>query len=137
MKAFVLDCSISSSWCLADETNDKADLVLQRLLDSEAVVPTIWPLEMANVLAVAERRKRISLADAARAVEILRGLPIKIEPADPALLDRTWKLAREHAISSYDAAYLDLAQRYRFPLATFDKALRAATRRAGVKLIPR
>jgi predicted nucleic acid-binding protein len=131
---FILDCSISASWCLKDESNDEANQILDRLGDHQALVPSIWPMEMANVFVVAERRGRVSSADAARAVEILLCLPIEAERGDLEALSRIRLLAREHKLSAYDASYLDLARRTGFPIATLDHALQAAARKCGVSL---
>ena len=56
---FVVDNSVVMSWCFKDETNNYADTVLDRLTEEAAVVPSIWPLEVVNVLLVAERQKRL------------------------------------------------------------------------------
>jgi predicted nucleic acid-binding protein len=44
-------------------------------------------------------------------------------------------LAEQHGLTSYDAAYLSLAQRNRLPLATLDDDLRKAAAIAGVPLV--
>ena len=125
---FVLDCSITMSWCFADEADGYAD--------AEAVVPSIWPLEVANVLIVAERRQRINGAQLARLVELPRSLPVIV---DGVTLDRVMgavlMLAREHKLSSYDAAYLELAMREGIPLASRDERLIEAAHRCGVPLV--
>jgi predicted nucleic acid-binding protein len=43
-------------------------------------------------------------------------------------------LARQHALSAYDAAYLELALRLSLPLATLDRRLQAAATAAGVAI---
>ena len=63
---FVLDNSIVMSWCFEDEASAYADQVLDALHADEAIVPGIWPLEVANVMVVAERRKRLSKAETTR-----------------------------------------------------------------------
>ena len=134
MSNFILDCSVSGSWCLKDESNDEANKILDCLGEDEALVPSIWPVEMANVLVVAERRGRVSAADAARAMEILLSLPIEAERGERENMVRIRLLAREHKLSAYDACYLELAQRTGFPIATLDHALQAAARNCGVPL---
>jgi predicted nucleic acid-binding protein len=133
---FVLDCSITMAWCFADEADGYADAVLDLLPGAEALVPAIWPLEVANVLLVAERRKRINEAQLARLVELLRSLPVIV---DRGTLDRVMgavlPLAREHKLSAYDAAYLELAMREGIPLATRDDRLAEAAHRCGVPLV--
>jgi predicted nucleic acid-binding protein len=134
LNRFILDCSISASWCLKDESNEEANKILDRLAEDGALVPSIWPVEMANVLVVAERRKRISAADAARAIEILLSLPIHADKGNLEDLDAIRLMAWEHKLSAYDACYLELAQRTGLPIATLDHALQAASGKCGVAL---
>lgn len=134
MSRFILDCSISASWCLKDESNEEANKVLERLGEDDVLIPSIWPIEMANVLVVAERRGRISSADAARAVEILLSLPIQAERGNLENLGAIRIMAREHKLSAYDACYLELALRTGLPIATLDHALQVAARKCDVPL---
>lgn len=132
---FVLDNSIVMSWCFEDEASRYSDAVLDALGASEAVVPSIWPLEAANVLLAAERRRRLSRPETERFVSLLRSLPISVEMETPdRILGEVVALARECRLSSYDASYLDLAIRTSLPLATLDQDLRKAARRNGVPL---
>ena len=135
MKPFVLDCSVAMSWCFEDECDAYADAVLGALGKTEAIVPAIWPLEVANVLLVAERGKRLTKADTVRFVELLGGLPIVVEwMSGESALAGVLANGREFRLSAYDAAYLELAMRQGLALATRDKALRAASRKGGVRL---
>ncbi len=133
MNGFVLDCSVAVAWCFGDETHPYSEAVLQDLADTGAVAPSIWPLQMANVLLVAERRKRISKAQSRRFVELLRTLPIAVDDVSVA---RAWDgllpLALEQQLSAYDDAYLELAMREGLPIATLDNALRKAAKRCSV-----
>ncbi len=121
------------AWCFQDQADAESEAALEALADGEALVPAIWPLEIANVLLVAERRRRLSRAEAGGFLDLLGALPIVVEEvsfhgATTGVLSR----AREHGLSAYDAAYLDLAARKGLPLATRDAALRAARRKAGI-----
>jgi len=133
---FVMDNSVVMTWCFKDETSQYADAILDRLEMSTAVVPSIWPLEVGNVLLVAERKKRLSEADSTRFIALLTELPIMIEQESP---DRMMKeilfLAREHQLSTYDASYLDLAMRKGLPIATLDNGLIEAAKRSQVTII--
>lgn len=134
MSDFVLDASVALAWCFADQASPGSDALLERLGRGEvAEVPAIWPLELANVLAAAERRRRLSAADIAEAVALFAALDIRIEEdTSRRALNEILGLARREKLSSYDAAYLDLAMRLGLPLATRDAELAAASRRAGV-----
>jgi len=93
----------------------------------------LWPFEIANALALAERRKRITQDGIAAFVATLRRLPIQVERREALWVwQATITLAREHRLTAYDAAYLDLARREQLSLATQDHELRAAGLAIGV-----
>ena len=135
MNRFVLDTSVAVSWFFDDEAGEYTAAVLERLADCRVVVPSLWPLEVANVLLVAERRKRCSEAEAVRFIELLESLPITTDDATAQrAMHQTYQLAREYGLTSYDAAYLELAMRLGLPLATMDRQLADAATRAGVTI---
>ena len=130
-----MDASVVMSWCFEDEANRYTDGVLGSLEKSEAIVPAIWPLEIGNVLVVAERGKRLTEADSARFLSLLGELPIRIEQETrERMMGEVLAAAREFGISTYDASYLDLAMRQGLPIATKDAGLRKAAKRARVEI---
>ena len=132
---FVVDNSVVMSWCFSDEAQPYSDGVLDSLAEARAWVPAVWPLEVGNVLLVAERRNRLSRADSTEFLSLLWGLPIMIEQESPErMMGEILSLAREYGLSSYDASYLDLAMRKGLPLATSDKNLIKAANRCSVAL---
>jgi predicted nucleic acid-binding protein len=134
---FVLDASTALAWCFDDESSPYADAVLDRLDGDTAVVPSSWPLEMANALWSAERRGRLTRADSTEVAELLKGLRIEIvAPSLSLSLGHILDLARSQALTIYDASYLALAIREAAPLATIDARLRAAATQIGVALVP-
>jgi predicted nucleic acid-binding protein len=135
MTPLVVDCSVTMAWCFEDECDELADAVLDRLADGEAWVPSLWPLEVANVLVAAERRRRLTAADSSRFVELLLSLPIVVdERSHERALSQVLAAARQLGISVYDASYLELAMRLGAALATRNSQLRAAAAAAGVPL---
>jgi predicted nucleic acid-binding protein len=134
--AFVIDASTALAWCFEDEASAMADRVLGRLEDEEAVAPSIWPLEIANGLRSAERRGRLDEQEVLAVVRLLATLPIEVVPTtlDQALGEVLF-LARAAGLSTYDAAYLDLALRRGLPLATVDEYLAQAAEASGVDLV--
>jgi predicted nucleic acid-binding protein len=132
---FVLDCSVTMAWIFDDEDDPLAAAVRDRLEGDVAVAPPIWPLEVGNALLVAERRERVSRAEALRFLEVLRQLPIDVDATEAMVaLDRALQIGRETGVSAYDASYLELAARFGVPLATLDRRLAAAAARVGVAL---
>ncbi len=133
---FVVDNSVVMAWCFEDEASEYADAALECLENGEAVVPAIWPLEIGNVLLVAERKRRLGKADVVRFLELVRALPLSVEQETPErMLTDIIALARALRLSTYDASYLDLAMRLGLPIATQDKSLMKAARKCGVPLL--
>jgi len=134
--SFVVDNSVVMSWCFKDETNQYADAVLEKLSETTAIVPSIWPLEVVNVLLVAERRKRLKQADSVRFITLLSQLPIVVEHEWPEkMMTDLLALGRAKNLSSYDASYLDLAMRKDCPIATLDKKLMDAAKDISVSIV--
>ena len=133
---FVIDNSVVMTWCFKDETSQYADHILDRLEVSDGFVPSIWPLEVCNVLLVAEHKKRIGEADSTRFIALLAELTIIVEQEPPErMLKEIFALARKHKLSSYDASYLNLAMRKGLPIATLDNNLLAAAKRSKVPIL--
>jgi predicted nucleic acid-binding protein len=130
----VLDASVTLAWAFEDEADDYADSVLDALVDNSALVPSIWGLEVANVLIVGERRKRLAPADSARFLTLLLELPLEVEETPVGGLEALVSLAREQKLSSYDAEYLAVAMRRGVPIATRDERLRQVATACGVGL---
>jgi predicted nucleic acid-binding protein len=133
LKCFVLDCSVTMCWCFEDQGNDYTERILDQLSEDEAWVPSIWPLEVANVLAVGEQQKRITEAKSMQFLRLLNELPILVdESTHTRALDTILSIARKHGLSSYDAAYLELAMREGIPIATEDKMLKSTASMCGL-----
>ena len=133
MSALVIDSSAALSWCFEDEATPESDLLFERVRNEGAVVPGLWHLEVANVLLQAEKRGRISPGDLAMRLELIAELPIA---TDTETATRAWReilaLARTEGLTTYDAAYLELAMRRALPLQTKDGALIGAAERCRV-----
>ena len=132
--AFVLDCSVTMAWVFPDEATEATNQLRDSLVEGRAFAPSLWPVEVANVLLVATRQNRIRADDWREIRASLEALPIEI---DPVTTFRAWgaslELARTHQLSVYDAMYLELAMRLQLPLATLDRALHRAARTVGVE----
>ncbi len=131
---FVLDASVAMSWCFEDEKAPESERTLDLLAEQDALVPALWVYEVANVLTVAERRRRLTEAESAHFLDLLQQLPIAVAASSSdaaALLD----VARRHRLSAYDAAYLALAAQHGLALATLDSQLAARAVEAGVTVL--
>lgn len=132
--SIVIDCSIVMAWCFSDESSARADDVLLALEKEDAIVPAIWPFEVANVLAVGKKRGRISQSGISKFLNILSALPIIIEEESiPRALRDTISIADKLSLSAYDASYIELAVRTKSSFATSDKKLVAAAKKVGLR----
>jgi len=128
----ILDTSIAISWCFSDETSALSQAALTAVSGGSPLVPSYFRLELANVIATCERTKRLIGSQAEHYIRLIDELPFEVDEAtDRNALRSTLTLARKHRLTSYDAAYLELAIRTRLPLATTDKALAKAAVAAG------
>jgi predicted nucleic acid-binding protein len=136
-KRFVLDASVTVAWCFEDEGAKLAENVLESLSKGrEALVPSLWPFEVANALLAAERQSRIHLAQVTASLLRISALPISVIPIDAEqAFEQILPLARQQRLTPYDAAYLELALREGLPLATLDAEIRQAAKAIGVPLL--
>jgi predicted nucleic acid-binding protein len=129
----VVDASTALAWCFPDENSDYADAVLVALEGKTIIVPSIWSLEIANAVLVGERTKRLRQPEIQRFTALLEGLLLTQDSQTVGEhIGNVLPLAREHGLSAYDAAYLELSIRYEAPLATLDGKLQTAAQNAGV-----
>ena len=134
--SFVVDNSVALAWCFEDEHIQPIMDLLDRVAETGAIAPSLWPLEALNGLLMAERRRRLDTKRRQRLAGFLRGLPVTLdtETADQAWTATAW-LAERYRLTLYDAAYLELAQRRKLPLATLDQDLIRAGKALGMTLL--
>jgi predicted nucleic acid-binding protein len=136
MPAFVLDSSVALAWVLKGERTPRTEALLTEAGESGALVTSLWPIEVANVLLTYERKTLITTADRMHAIAVYSKLPIE---TDTQTAERAWNTAYElaliHKLTVYDAGYLELSLRSGLPLATLDQALARAATSSGVPVI--
>ena len=139
MTRFVLDNSVAMRWfipSLKQSDQQYAEHVLRSMNEeSDALVPELWYLEASNVLLSAERNGEITIAQTEAFTSQLENLPITVDSSTwRQSFARTMVLARSYGLSSYDAAYLELAVRESLTLASLDGTLVKAAEKAGVSI---
>ncbi len=134
--SFVLDSSVALSWCFKDEQTPQTLETLKMAKARAIFVPSIWHVEVSNVLGIAHRKGRLNDGDLTIALHTFETLEvhtdIPLSPIGPAAL---LPLMRAHDLTAYDALYLELAMRLGLPLATLDAKLLSAAKKAGVSLV--
>lgn len=136
--SLVIDSSLTLAWLFSDERTRATDLLFEAVLSDGATVPSLWRLEVANALEMAVRRKRVDAQFRDASLRDLALLPIAIDSdTDAHAWGATLGIATHCGLTLYDAAYLELAQRQRLPLATLDRDLRKGARFMGIEIQPR
>ena len=132
----MIDASVALAWCFGDERTEATARLLERLQTDAAAVPNLWHLEVANGLALAERRGRITPAESAELIALLETIEIVVDGETPVrAFTRVLDLAREERLTAYDASYLELAMRLGLLLASKDADLCDAAERLGVSVL--
>jgi len=136
--SLILDSSITIAWLYSEESTTATAEVESRVIQHGAWVPSLWRLEVANILEMGVRRRRHNAAFRDATLNDLALLPVNIDPeTDRQAWGATIHLAERHRLSLYDAAYLELALRRTLPLATLDAELRKAATAEKVSLLGR
>ena len=131
----VVDASMAIAWLFDDERTAATHDVMRRVAAEGAIVPSLWRLEVANVLRNAVRRGRCDEGYVDRSLERLGRLAIVTDDeTDGQAWGATRTLAREQGLTLHDAAYLELAIRKSRALASCDADLLAAAGRRGVQV---
>ena len=131
--AYVVDASVTLPWFLDDERTPFTESLLDAINRVDYWAPSVWRLEIPNALLAAERKRRIDRARRLEALDQASRLRIQVDPALPDM-KAVSALAERRALSTYDAAYLELAVRQDFGLLTLDRALAQAALAEGVAL---
>jgi predicted nucleic acid-binding protein len=134
--SLVLDSSVALAWVYREERNDAIAAVFEQVTEAGAWVPSLWRLEVANVLEMGVRRGRIDATFRDATLADFELLPIQSDSETERHAWRsTLRLAERHRLTVYDAAYLELALRRGLPLASLDRELRAAAEAENIALM--
>lgn len=135
MTGLVVDASIVLAWYFADEASPLPTFI-ERLIEEPVVVPLHFEAEVANGVLAGERRGRSLPAQAGELLTFIDHLAPEPDGAGSvAALKRILPLARAHALTVYDALYLEVAERRGLPLATRDAPLARAANQVGVEVL--
>lgn len=133
---FVIDASVALAWVLPGEQVAAVEHVIDLMIVQGAIAPSLWRLEIGNVLGMSVRRRRLNSGQRDQMISALRAWPITIDDeTDRYAWSVTLGLADRYGLTVYDAAYLELADRKGTALATLDNELISAATAAGVPLI--
>lgn len=132
----VLDASIVIAALSPDEALVTAQAAIQPYVAGGAHAPALWPFEIANTLYWKVRKGDLTQEAADVALSSAFLISITLDQPSPEEVKRSVvPLSWKHQLTSYDAAYLELALRLRVPIATVDKALVRAARAEGVTVL--
>jgi predicted nucleic acid-binding protein len=132
--AAVIDASVVAACCFEDEAGSVADLE-ELVAGAEALVPSCFRLEFANAIRSGVRRGRMPASIGREMIIGVVGMDWNVDPTDADSIAVIHDLSVNHALTMYDASYLELAIRRGCALATLDAALIRAARAEGVTVV--
>ena len=133
----VLDASLLMAWLVTEELPSADTGIYETFPHSVLLVPSHWPIEVSNALRSRMRAGQLSVAGFQTIIERFDLLTIDVQ--QPLELDEVMPLAHfalSHNLTSYDAAYVQLALGRNAPLATLDRAMRTAAAKLNIPLLP-
>jgi len=135
----VIDASVALKWQFEDEeATDSARALLDDFIEDKIklIAPTLFPYEIISAINVAISRKRINESVGYTAIKYITSLGIGLISFND-LIETTFQMARQYGLSTYDCAYMALAEKEKCNLITGDKKFFNATRKhfPWVKLI--
>lgn len=138
MDRLILHASMAVAWVHPGQATPETDSLLAEVgQGAEIIVPALWPIEIANVLLVLERRGKLTTDDRMEALQALTSLGFEVDHEMSVwAFTRLSQLASEMNLSVYDAAYLELALRLKLPLACKDGPLRDAAKKRSLTVVP-
>jgi predicted nucleic acid-binding protein len=136
MTMIVIDASAAISWCFDDENDAASQKLLERVLANGAIVPSLWHLEVCNSLLIGEIKGRISIDNIIEQFKNFANMPIEVDlQTSEAAWGAIARIAMDYKLTSYDAAYVELAQRHSLDLATRDKAMIKAAQKLNIEVV--
>ena len=136
MTSHVVDASTFGPLFFDAEKDELFEGLIDLLIGERCIAPQHWRLDVTNQILSGLRRKRMTDTMADKAIAQIDQFPIDIDPETGSRSQQTYGLARKHALTAYDAAYLELALRRRLVLVTYDMQLRDAASAEGIALLP-
>ena len=134
---YVLDASFVGAVIIPDEKNPRAvKMYLMIKDDDEKYVPCLFSYEMASIFIKLIRHKRYSYDEVVKLLPNLAVIHLTTDNETGVEYTKNLlHLCNDYRISSYDAAYLELAGRKKAVLCTLDEGLRAAAKKHGVAVL--
>jgi predicted nucleic acid-binding protein len=134
---YVLDASFVAAQIIPDEKNPRIEKMYSKIKpDDEKLAPHLIWYEIANLFQNLLRRKRYADDKIMEFFPFLIAMRLKCDfETGPDYTKKLLLLSSEYGLSSYDAVYLELAERKNAALCTFDKKLQAAAKKHGVPVL--
>jgi len=97
------------------------DMVIMLTRDATLFSPEVISFEIGNALANLYRKQKISETELLEAYKNFAMIPIRNIKID---IEKALKIACKNQIYAYDAYYLEIANRLKIPLITFDESMK-------------
>ncbi|MBI5300592.1 MAG: type II toxin-antitoxin system VapC family toxin [Chloroflexi bacterium] len=125
----VVDASVIVA-VIANES--EKDVLIRMTQGADLIAPNSIHWEIGNAFSAMLKRKRITLAQAQKAIEIYQSISINFVDVD---IRESLKIADELGIYAYDAYLLQCAIKFASPLISLDRALLTHARQKRIQVM--
>ena len=134
---YIYDASFVGALIIPDEKNPRVDKMYDKIEnEDEKHAPQLLWYEMANIFQNLIRRRRYKNEEVVQFFPHLAAIRLTTDhETGAAYAQKLLRLCNDYQLSSYDAAYLELAERKRAVLCTLDENLRAVAKKYGVPVL--
>jgi predicted nucleic acid-binding protein len=134
---YVFDASFVGAIIIPDERNPGINKIQAGIGEEEDIfVPQLLWYEIASIFRNLIRRKRYTPDEVLQFIPLLAAIRLETDHETGAdYSQQLLRLCNEHNLSSYDAAYLELAERTNAVLCTLDEDLRVVAKKRGVAVM--
>jgi len=134
---YVFDASFIGALILPDENNPNVERMYGKIRnEDEKHIPQLLWYEIANIFSNLLRQKRFTGDEVTQFFPRLSAFHLKTDSeTGTAYSQKLRRLCSDYNITSYDAAYLELADRKKATLCTLDKALQTAAKKHDIMVL--
>jgi len=134
---YVFDASFIGALIIPDEKNPQVDKMYDKIEnEDERYTPQLLWYEITNIFKNLTRRRHYTSDEVLQFLSLLTAVRLETDhETGPDYSQKLLRLCNEYNLSSYDATYLELAERKNAALCTLDESLQAAAKKHGVKVL--
>lgn len=111
---------------------DEKQGIIKQTEGNTLASPLILPYEIGNALSAMYRREKLTEKQVLECYSIFENIPVRLVDVN---IPKALKIAANFNIYAYDSYYLEIAQRYKYPLLSLDQRMKTVADELGIHLL--